>query len=48
MVVVSSDIPEVLALADRILVFHEGRIVAETRPAATDEEQLNLLVQGAQ
>jgi ABC-type sugar transport system ATPase subunit len=47
-VVVSSDIPEVLALADRILVFHEGRIVAETRPAATDEEQLNLLVQGAQ
>jgi ABC-type sugar transport system ATPase subunit len=47
-IVVSSELPELLALADRILVFRSGRIVAETRPAETSEEKLNLLVQGAQ
>ena len=47
-VMVSSEIPEILALSDRILVFRDGRIVAETMPAATDEERLNLLIQGAQ
>jgi len=47
-IVVSSELPELLALADRILVFRSGRIVAETRPTETSEEKLNLLVQGAQ
>ena len=47
LVVVSSEIPELLALADRILVLRAGRIVAETTPAETDEERLNLLIQGA-
>jgi ABC-type sugar transport system ATPase subunit len=47
-IVVSSELPELLALADRILVFRQGRIVAATRPAETSEEKLNLLVQGAQ
>jgi ABC-type sugar transport system ATPase subunit len=47
-IVVSSELPELLALADRILVFRAGRIVAGTRPAETSEEKLNLLVQGAQ
>jgi ABC-type sugar transport system ATPase subunit len=46
-VVVSSEIQEILALSDRILVFRAGRIVAETTPSATDEERLNLLIQGA-
>lgn len=45
-IVVSSDIPEVLALADRILVVRDGAIVSETRPSETNEERLNLLVQG--
>jgi ABC-type sugar transport system ATPase subunit len=48
LIVVSADIPEALALADRILVVRDGAIVAETRPGDTDEERLNLLVQGAQ
>ena len=39
--------PEVLAIADRILVLRDGRIVAETTPAEADEERLNLLIQGA-
>lgn len=46
-VVVSSDIPEVLALADRILVVREGRIAAEAEPRSIGEDELNLLVQGA-
>ena len=33
---VSADLDEVLALADRVLVMSEGRIVYETKPAAAD------------
>ncbi|MGW5879944.1 sugar ABC transporter ATP-binding protein [Nocardiopsis terrae] len=37
-VMVSSELPEVLAMADRVLVMHEGRITAELdRDAATEE-----------
>lgn len=46
-VVVSSDLSEVLTVADRILVMRQGAIHAETTPAAVTEEQLNLMVQGA-
>jgi ABC-type sugar transport system ATPase subunit len=46
-VVVSSDLSEVLTVADRILVMRHGAIHAETTPAAVTEEQLNLMVQGA-
>lgn len=47
-VVVSSEIPEVLGLSDRILVINEGQIVAE-RPAAqlTEEDVLNLVMEGS-
>jgi ABC-type sugar transport system ATPase subunit len=38
--VVSSDLPEVLALADRILVMREGRIRGELRAADADEEKV--------
>ena len=46
-ILVSSDLPEVLALADRILVVRDGAIAAEARPADLDEERLNLMIQGA-
>ncbi len=46
-VLVSSDLPEVLVLADRILVVRDGAIIAETGPAGLDEERLNLMIQGA-
>ncbi len=37
-ILISSDLPEVLAMSDRILVFHEGRIAAEIpRDQATEE-----------
>ena len=38
--VVSSDLPEVLALADRILVMREGRICGDVAAAAADEETI--------
>ncbi|MBI5103704.1 MAG: ABC transporter ATP-binding protein [Solirubrobacterales bacterium] len=41
----SLELEEVRALADRILVIYEGRIVAELPPTATDE-QLGLLMTG--
>lgn len=47
-VVVSSDLVEVLTLAHRILVVRDGRISAEVTPRQVSEEQLNLLVQGAE
>ncbi len=43
---VSSDLAEILALADRIAVMYEGRITHETRPAATDERTLGLHMTG--
>jgi rhamnose transport system ATP-binding protein len=38
--VVSSDLPELLALADRILVMREGRLRGEIAAADADEEQV--------
>ena len=47
-IVVSSDLPEVLALADRILVMRAGRIAADISPTSIDEQALNLILQGAE
>ncbi len=43
---VSSDLGEILALSDRILVMYEGRLVHETTPATTDERTLGLYMAG--
>jgi ABC-type sugar transport system ATPase subunit len=39
-IVISSELPEVLAIADRILVMHEGRITAELSRAEATEETI--------
>ena len=43
---VSSDLGELLSLADRLLVLYEGRVVLETAPEATDERTLGLYMSG--
>jgi len=43
---VSSELTELLALADRLCVIREGRIVHETTPATTDERTLGLHMTG--
>ncbi len=44
--IVSGELDEVMALADRILVMFRGRIVAETTPAETSNAQLGLFMAG--
>jgi simple sugar transport system ATP-binding protein len=44
----SSELTEILALSDRVLVQYEGRMVLETTPAATDERSLGLAMTGKQ
>ena len=43
---VSSELTEILALSDRVLVLYEGRVVHETTPAGTDERNLGLYMAG--
>jgi ABC-type sugar transport system ATPase subunit len=44
--IVSSDLIELIALSDRILVMHAGRIAGELDPASTSEEEIIALASG--
>ncbi|MFB9376524.1 sugar ABC transporter ATP-binding protein [Kineococcus gynurae] len=45
-VMVSSELPEVLGMADRVLVMHEGRITADIARADADERSVMLAATG--
>ena len=44
---ISTDLDEIMAIADRIAVIYRGRIVGEMDRAGVDEERLGLLMGGA-
>jgi ribose transport system ATP-binding protein len=47
-VLVSSEVPEVLGLADRVLVVREGRVVHEAPSGELDESRvLDLVMEGS-
>jgi simple sugar transport system ATP-binding protein len=46
MLLVSSELEEVTALADRLLVMRQGRIVGEVDPQRTTQEELGLMMTG--
>ena len=46
LLLVSSELEEVTALADRLLVMRRGRIVAEVDPETTSMEEIGLLMTG--
>ena len=43
---ISMELEEIFALADRIMVIYEGRIVKELRPEKTDEKEVGLYMTG--
>jgi len=45
-ILISSDLPEVLAMSDRILVLHEGRLTAEIPRARATEERVMFAATG--
>ena len=43
---ISEDLDEILALADRVLVMYEGRIVGERDGEGADIDELGMLMAG--
>ena len=46
MLLISADLDEIIALSDRIIVLHEGRISGELPGGDVDMERLGLLMTG--
>ncbi|TIX82561.1 MAG: D-xylose ABC transporter ATP-binding protein, partial [Mesorhizobium sp.] len=45
-IVISSELPELIGLSDRVLVIHEGAIVGELGAGELTEEAIMLLASG--
>lgn len=44
---VSFELDEILKLSDRIIVMYEGKVVGETRPEETNDQELGLMMAGS-
>ena len=47
-IMISSELPEVLGMSDRIVVVHEGRIAGELLHDEADQEKIMTLATGGQ
>ena len=47
-IMVSSELPEILGMSDRILVVHEGKISGELTKAEATQEKIMTLATGGQ
>ncbi len=47
-IMVSSELPEILGMSDRIIVVHEGRISGEINTADATQEHIMTLATGGQ
>jgi len=45
-IMISSELPEIIGMSDRILVMHDGRITGELAPEKATEEQILMLATG--
>jgi ABC-type sugar transport system ATPase subunit len=45
-ILISSDLPEVLAMSDRLIVMHEGRVTAELSRAEATQERVMFAATG--
>ena len=43
---ISEDLDEILALADRLVVMYEGGVVGEVDPSASSVEEIGLMMAG--
>ena len=43
---ISSELSEIMSLSDRIIVMYNGKIVGETTPRESNEQQIGLLMAG--
>ena len=45
-VMISSELPEIIGMSDRIIVIHDGKVMGELSPSEATEERILMLATG--